>query len=54
MMDDLTNLDDGWVLFTAFHEFIICELGILVAIHSPEDLVHSLRIIVNSSAGVLT
>jgi hypothetical protein len=38
------HLDDGRVLLTAFDEFIVRKLCVLVSVHIPKDLVHSLWI----------
>lgn len=39
-----TNLDDGRVLLTAFDEFIVRQLCILVSVHISEDLIYSLHV----------
>lgn len=38
----VANLDDRRILFTALDEFLVSEVGIHVAVHILEDLLHSL------------
>jgi hypothetical protein len=43
-----TDLYDRWILFTSFYELVIGQPGILVLIHIPEDLIHSLSSLVSN------
>lgn len=36
------HLYNGWILLAALDELVVCELGVLVAVHVLEDLVHAL------------
>ena len=42
MQSGRTYLNYGWILLTAFYEFIIRELCVLVSVHIPKYLVHTL------------
>ena len=38
----VAHLHYGRVLLASLHELVVCQLGVLVAIHVPEDLVDAL------------
>jgi len=38
-----TDLDNGWVLLTALYKLVVCEFGVLILVHVPEDLVNALQ-----------
>ena len=45
----VAHLHYGRVLLASLHELVVCQLGVLVAIHVPKDLVDAL--IVKTRAG---